>query len=140
MITQTYTDFSWTIWHEGVRIYDDGFPGQYRNIDTIRAEAVGRQHANQGATDRINAASNNELTSYLPLINGEVFNNFLLGQHFQWVAYHEGLLQNFRTWLAQHNFGNIRASYAGREQHNPNAHNLLSAVSDQQIANLINAL
>jgi hypothetical protein len=40
VLDDAYQDFSWTIWHEGVRAFDDGEPGAMRDIETVRLEAI----------------------------------------------------------------------------------------------------
>jgi hypothetical protein len=138
---QTYVDFSWTVWHEGVRIYDDGFPGSYLPIDVIRNNSIRTQaDHNSAAAGRIAAASDDILLSYLPQITLEVYSTFQLAINFSWVAFHEGQIQNFRTDLAQGNFLAIRGIYNQYQNHNPNARGLLAAVSNKQISDLINSL
>jgi hypothetical protein len=139
-IDETYQHFSWTIWHEGIRAFDDGYPGAIRDINTVRAEAIQRQAHNPHAQDLIRAASNELLVQYIYQTRARVYGEFQLVANFQWVAYHEGQRDQFRNLLGQRSFNSIRVLYSGKQQHNPNARNLLSAVSNADVEAIVNAL
>ena len=137
---ETYQHFSWTIWHEGVRAFDDGYPGSNRDINAVRQEAIQRQAHNPHAQDLIRAASNDLLIQYINQTRARVYSEFQLVANFKWVAYHEGQRDQFRTLLSRRDFISIRALYSGRQQHNPNARNLLAAVPNSDIEAIVNAL
>jgi hypothetical protein len=137
---ETYQHFSWTIWHEGVRAFDDGYPGAMRDINTVRQEAIQRQAHNPHAQDLIRAASNDLLVQYVNQTRGRVYAEFQLVANFKWVAYHEGQRDQFRLLLSRREFASIRALYSGRQQHNPNARNLLAAVPNSDVEAIVNSL
>jgi hypothetical protein len=139
-VDETYQNFSWTIWHEGVRAFDQGYPGTIRDINAVRQEAIQRQAHNPHAQDLIRAASNEQLVQFVYQTRGRVYGEFQLVANFQWVAYHEGQRDQFRNLLSQRNFNAIRDLYSGRQQHNPNARNLLAAVSNGDVEAMVNAL
>jgi hypothetical protein len=137
---EAYQDFSWTIWHEGVRAYDDNYPGSIRDVNTVRQEAIQRQAHNPHAQDLIRAASNDLLIQYVNQTRGRVYSEFQLVANFKWVAYHEGQRDQFRALLSRRDFNSIRALYSGRQQHNPNARSLLAAVPNSDIEAIVNTL
>jgi hypothetical protein len=139
-IDETYQHFSWTIWHEGVRAFDQGYSGSVRDINAVRQEAIQRQAHNPHAQDLIRGASNDQLVQFVYQTRGRVYSEFHLVANFQWVAYHEGQRDQFRSLLSQKNFNAIRDLYSGRQQHNPNARNLLAAVSNVDVEAIVNAL
>ena len=135
-----FVNFSWCIWHEGERSYDDAYPGGMRDINTIRNEAIALQQHNPPAQDLIRAASNDQLTAMVGQTKARVYGEFQLVGNFQWVAYHEGQRDQFRQDLSRRDFNAIRALYNGRQSHNPNARNLLAAVTNADIEVIVNAL
>jgi hypothetical protein len=140
LVEDAFLDFSWCIWHEGVRAFDDGFPGTLRDIGAVRGEAIGRQAHNPHAQDLIRAASNDQLVLFIGQTRARIYAEFQLVANFRWVAYHEGQRDILRALLSQRKFNEIRALYSARQNHNPNARNLLAGVTNLDIAEMINAL
>lgn len=140
LVEDAFLDFSWCIWHEGVRAYDDGLPGALRDIGAVRGEAIGRQAHNPHAQDLIRAASNDQLILFIAQTRARIYSEFQLVANFRWVAYHEGQRDTFRLLLSRSDFNGIRSLYAGRQNHNPNARALLAGVSNSDIAAIVNAL
>lgn len=140
MTDLAFVDLAWTVWHEGIRIYDDGFPGSVRAINSIRGDAVGKQSHNDGARDRINNLSNNEIEDYIPNIVDYIYGHLKLEIHFRWVAFHEGRRKDFLNCLDNGDYTGIRAIYSGSQQHNPDARNLLAGVSNGHLKTLVDAL
>lgn len=138
--SMAYTDFSWTIWHEGVRLYDFRNPGNYRNVNDIRNDSLGKQGHNSGAQGRITALSNDQLGQMLPRVTSEILNERDVAGHLRWVAHHEGRLKDLRNALGDGDFEEIRRIYSNTQSHNPNARNLLAGISNGKLAELINAL
>ncbi len=135
-----YGDFSWTVWHEGIRLFDFRNPGSYRDVNAIRKEALGVQGHNSGAQQRISALSNNELAQLLPRVTDEIRSSRDVGGHFRWVALHENRLADFRDCLAAGDFEEIRRIYNDCQGHNPNARSLLAGISNGHLTTFINAL
>ncbi|RWO03135.1 MAG: hypothetical protein EOS07_35685 [Mesorhizobium sp.] len=140
MADVAFIDLAWTIWHEGVRIYDDSFPGHVRSINGIRSDAAGKQSHNNEAQNRINNLSNNEIENYIPQITDQIMSTRQLGVHFNWVALHEGKRKNFLDSLANSDFASIRSTYYNAQNHNPDARELLAGLSNRHLKDLIDAL
>jgi hypothetical protein len=140
VLDDAYQDFSWTIWHEGVRAFDDGEPGSIRDIEQLRLEAIQKWVHDAEAQELIRAASVRQLVQYVHLTRARVYSEFQLVVNFQWVADREGLREEFRRLLRQRNFNGIRDVYCGCQGHNPNARKLLAAVSNADIEVMVNDL
>jgi len=140
VLDETFVNFSWCIWHENVRSFDNNYPGAVRDINTIRNEAIAAQSGNSHAQDLIRAASNEQLLQMVYQTQARVYSEFQLVGNFRWVAYHEGQRDQFRLLLSQKNFNAIRDLYSGKQNHNPNTRHLLNAVSNRDIEVIINAL
>jgi len=78
-----YSHLSWCFWHEGVRLFDDSFPGLMRDVGKLRDECVVKQDDNGGAKTLICSASNNELRYALSLIEARVETEHQLSIHFR---------------------------------------------------------
>jgi hypothetical protein len=140
LLDDLFVNFSWCIWHEGERSYDDSYPGKMRDITTVRNEAIALQSHNPPAQALIRAASNNQLIAMVAQTRARVYGEFQLVGNFQWVAYHEGARDQFRLLLSKRDFAGIRGLYMAKQAHNPNAKNLLAAVTDADIETIVNGL
>jgi hypothetical protein len=140
VLDDAYQDFSWTIWHEGVRAFDDGDPGSIRDIESVRLEAIKRWVHDAEAQELIRAASAKQLVQYVHLTRARVYSEFQVAVNFQWVADREGLRAEFRRLLGQRNFAGIRDVYFGCQGHNLNARRLLAAVSNADVEVMVNDL
>jgi hypothetical protein len=138
------TNVKWAIFHEGCRVYtiqnagQDPSYQQMANIGWLRGCYMDVQSHNQRAQDEIRNANDDLLTAVTLEAAAEIPGEFQLDGSLQWVAYHEGQMTQFRTLNAQTNFEAIRNIYFDKQEHNPNAANLLSAVTNQYIRNWIN--
>jgi len=140
VLDDAYQDFSWTIWHEGVRAFDDGEPGAMRDIETVRLEAIQKWVHDTEAQELIRAASMKQLVRYVHLTRARVYSEFQLVVNFQWVVDREVLREEFRTLLRQRNFAGIRDVYFGCQVNNLNARRLLAAISNADIEVMVNDL
>lgn len=136
----TFFDFNWTVWHEGVDIYDSGDPGNHRDINQIRSDSISKQRHNSGAMARLELASNNLLISYLPEVEEYTEATRDVKGNFSWVAGHENQAQSFRDALTRGDFRAIRSTYYSFQSHNPDARHLLSAISNGRIREMVNAV
>lgn len=125
---------AWTVFHEGCRAWNGAnlVPG-----DVFKPCALEAEKDNPSAKAIIAAASADEIESALSQAVADIPQTYTLVGNFSWVLYHEGLLQRFQAYKAQGNFAAIRDQYYRSQVDNPNARNLLAAVSDTTIANLI---
>jgi hypothetical protein len=140
VLDDAYLDFSWTIWHEGVRAFDDGDPGAMRDIETVRMEAIRKWVHDAEAQELIRSASMKQLVQYVHLTRARVYSEFQLVVNFQWVADREVSREEFRKLLRQRNFAGIRDVYCGCQVNNLNACRLLSAISNADIEVMVNDL
>jgi hypothetical protein len=140
VLDDAYQDFSWTIWHEGVRAFDDGDPGSIRDIESVRLEAIKRWVHDAEAQELIRTASAKQLVQYVHLTRARVYSEFQVAVNFQWVADREGLSAELRRLLGQRNFAGIRDVYFGCQGHNLNARRLLAAVSNADVEVMVNDL
>jgi hypothetical protein len=98
------------------------------------------QAHNAEATGLIVSAPDNILLLAVQKAVATIPDEFHLAENFNWVALHEGQLPAFRRLDAAEDYQDIRRIYRALQSHNPNARNLLSAVSDGYIHNLIQNL
>ena len=140
VLHDAYVDFSWTIWHEGVRAFDDRDPGSIRDIEMVRLEAITKWVHDAEAQELIRAASAKQLLQYVHLTRARVYSEFQLSVNFQWVADRECLRAEFRRLLEQRNFAGIRDIYSGCQGHSLNARRLLAAVSNADVEVMVNDL
>lgn len=135
-----YEHVSWCVWHEGLRLYDDGMPGNLRAVNSIRNGCVNLQNHNNYARKLISSASNYELLEVMEAIQKRVEDEHHLFTHFEWVAFHESKRSDFLNLLAEGKFNEIRSIYYNHQNHNTNAKFLLSCVNNAYIENMINKL
>ncbi len=134
----------WAIFHEGCRVYtiqnagQDPAYQQMANIGWLRGCYMDVQSHNQRAQDEIRNANDDLLTTATLQAASEIPGEFQLDGALEWVAYHEGQMVQFRALNAKADFEGIRNIYFDKQSHNPNAGNLLSAVTNQYIRNWIN--
>ena len=128
----------WAIWHEGCRVYAPD--NQIGNITQIRQCVYGVQSHNPRAQSLIANATDNLLLQVVQEGVNEIPGEFQLPQNFEWVAHHEGQIENFRVWRGQGNYEAIRGTYQDKQNHNPNARNLLAGVNNAYISNLIDSM
>lgn len=131
-------DVKWSIFHEGCRIYaaDDNLG----SITDIRNCVYQTQAHNQRAQDLIRNANDDLLRQVVIESSNEIPDEFQLRGNFQWVMYHEGQGESIRVMVGRGNFEGVRSTYSDKQAHNPNARNLLAAVSNRYIRDLVNSL
>jgi len=128
----------WSIFHEGCRVYASN--DEIGNITDIRNCVYNTQRHNQRALDLIGNANDDLLLQVVKECSNEIPNEFQLRENFSWVMYHEGQKEQIRVMLGNGNYEGIRSVYHDKQDHNPNARNLLAAVSNPYIRNLVNSL
>jgi len=125
---------SWSVFHEGCSAWSGA---SLVAGDVFKPCALAAEKDNPSARAIIAAATANEIESALSQAVGDIPQTYNLVAHFSWVLYNQGLLQRFQAFKSQGNFAAIRDQYYRSEVDNPNARNLLAAISDNTIANLI---
>jgi hypothetical protein len=136
---------SWCMWHEGCPLYTvppgaNQLDDQLTNIAALRQCFYDKQAHNQHAVDLIRNANDALLLQVATQTAAAVPSQFQLRDNFWWVAYHEGQMYNWRLQNANHQYSGIRATYHDKQNHNPNARNLLAAVNNAYIKQLIDSM
>lgn len=144
-ISELELHVKWCIFHEGCNLYfvpsgHDEIDDAVRSIADLRDCFMAKEHQNQHAQDLIRNANDNLLMQVTMQAAAAIPSEFDLRQNFWWVAYHEGRMVQFREWNARHEFSAIRSDYNQHQQHNPNARNLLSAVNNRYVFDLVNSM
>jgi hypothetical protein len=132
----------WCIFHEGCRVFAPSAPsrppgGVQRSISDLRQCFLATQRHNPSATALIKSATDSELQNIVSQAVKGIPSQFDLRGNFEWVAVHEGELGAFRRLDEAQQYEGIRAIYSARQAHNPNARNLLAAVADTTIHELV---
>jgi len=63
-----YKHVAWCAWHEGLRLYDNGVPGQLKDLSFLRSSCLKLQQHHEAAGALISAASDSELTAVMSQI------------------------------------------------------------------------
>lgn len=124
----------WAIFHEGCNVFAGN---NMRSAAELRGCYLGVQRHNDEAIFQINNAGDPELTAVTQQVSAEIPAEFQLPTNFYWVCEHEGLGRLIHDLRARGDFGGIRGIYANAQGHNPNARNLLAAMSDDQVASTV---
>jgi hypothetical protein len=126
----------WSIWHEGCRVYDPD--DRQVPVDQLRRCFLDTQRGhNLSAYHLIETADNATLQGLISQAVSSIPGEMQLKLNFEWVAIHEHQLSAFRRLDAIGQYESIRTIYASLQKHNPNARNLLAAVTNQYIHTLI---
>lgn len=145
----TVGDVYWTVWHENCRVFapapvNNPFHAEMYPIGVLRACSYDAQvkSPNMSAANRIASLSDDELKAiYLRLQTdlctwgGADPRNVFASV--AWVSRHEGQLNNFKVLASQGRYEEIRQIYERLQRHNPNARNLLNALTNEAIRHLI---
>lgn len=135
-----YKHVAWCVWHEGLRLYDNGVPGQLKDVSLLRDSCLKLQQHHDAAGALISAASDKELTAVMNQIESRVDHEHNLSGHLRWVAYHAARDAELQNLLSGGKYNEIRSLYYRHLNHNSNARYLLSCVSNGYLAELINGL
>ena len=136
--TELKQNVKWSIFHEGCRVFAAN--DQIGNMRDIRTCIYNTQSQNQRALDLIGSANDDLLLEVVTECSNEIPGEFQLRDNFSWVMYHEGRKEQIRVMLENGNYEGIRSLYHQIQDHNPNARNLLAAVSNPYIRDLVNSL
>jgi subtilisin family serine protease len=133
----------WSIYHEGCPVYAASPSAspvtELTPVPELRACFLRVQAHNPAATAAIRGLSDQALLYATREAAAQIYKEFDVPGNFEWVAGHEGQLAVFRDLDSEKHYDEIRRLYFQYQEHNPNAKNLLSAVSDQQIHELLSA-
>jgi len=135
-----YKHVAWCVWHEGLRLYDNGVPGQLKDLSFLRSSCLKLQQHREAAGALISAASDSELAAVMSQIESRVDREHNLAGHIRWLAYHAARHAELQNLLAEGKYNEIRSLYYRHHNHNSNARFLLSCVSNGYLADLIKGL
>jgi len=137
------THVTWSVYHEGLYYVPQGknpLEDTLRPIDELRKCFMETQAHNPRAQRLITDASDSELQTISKQASNEIPETFELFVNYEWVARHEKQLDAFRKLAAENKFDQIRSIYKLAQRHNPNTVNLLSAVSNRTIRDMVNSI
>lgn len=135
-----YKHVAWCVWHEGLRLYDNGVPGQLKDVSLLRKSCLKLLAHHEAAGALISPASDNELTDVMNQIESRVDREHNLSGHVRWVANHTARHAELQNLLSEGQYNEIRSLYYRHLNHNSNARYLLSCISNGYLADLIKGL
>src|ERR1700733_2131033 len=132
--TSVQNHIVWSIAHEGC----SAFSGNTLNPpETMRACFLSKETRNPEATTLLKAVPSDQLAEIIKQALPFAFVQYQIPANFEWVLSHESQLELFRELGRSKSYGQIRTLYYRKQLHNPNAKNVLSAISDLQIQELL---
>jgi hypothetical protein len=141
----TQTNVYWAVWHEGCRVFGPAppsspFSDKMNSISTLRQCAYNKQSGNVHARDEISNLSNDQLAAVFLQAEHDIPATYMLAVNFDWVCHHEGQLNTLRQMEGRGDYEGIRQVYFTKQQRNPNAKNLLNAVTNKDIKDLLDSI
>jgi len=125
---------AWSIAHEGCA----AFSGNTLNPPKALRECfLQKERHNEEATRLLRELSSDELARAIEQSLPLAYKQYQIPANFEWVLSHEHQLNLFRELGRSKGYSRIRTIYYLRQLHNPNAKNVLNAVSDEQIQGLL---
>jgi hypothetical protein len=128
----------WAVWHEGCRIY--AADNSIGDVEEIRECVVGVNAHNDEAQQLVRDAKPAALTDALRAAAREIPGERQLGQFIEYACKHEQLLDKFYDLETGGDYEGMRSLYFETFKDNEKARNLLAAVSNEAMCDLINVL
>jgi Subtilase family len=132
----------WSIAHEGCPVYgrtaNSNRADTILSADNLRQCFLTVQQHNPVAFELIQKAPDAELIQITKEAVEQDKIKYQIRENLEWVLSHEGQLPYFRTLAKNNNFSAIRSRYRQLQSHNPNAINVLNALSDSELDNALN--
>lgn len=135
-----YTNVRWAIFHEGCNVFDvRSEPGDDALAPAAERRAcyLAVQRHNTEASQVIANATDDALDEVATRAAADIPKAFNLREHLLWVMDHEGQRGAFRRLVRDGQFPTVRFVYRRLQSHNDNARNLLAAVSNAQLRDLV---
>lgn len=127
-------DVLWSIAHEGCDVF---VGNQMRPLPELRQCYSSTQQGADGSS-LIETASSETIKQATQRALSRSYDEYQIKPNFDWVMDHEGKRATFSALAEQNNYSEIRSTYKTLQAHNDKAVNALSAISDHEIAELIN--
>lgn len=115
----------------------DVFEGNEIRDPSALQECYASAQDNPDVAKLIKSTTANSITAATIIAAGIIRDVYKVQENFDWVLTHEGQLTYFEELASQREFKQIRKTYKSLQNHNGDARNLLSALSDSQINDLI---
>jgi hypothetical protein len=128
----------WAVWHEGCRIY--AADNSIGDVEEIRECIVGVNARNEEAQQLVRDAKPAALTNALRTAAREIPGERQLNQFIEYACKHEQLLDKFYDLENAGDYEAMRSLYFDTFKDNEKARNLLAAVSNEAMCDLINVL
>ena len=130
---QLIDDVIWSIAHEGC----DVFRGNVMRSGAELRECFASHQQTGADSALITSTTVTEIVRVTLIALPRIYDDYSVVLNFEWVMTHEGQAKRLQG-LAEHgNFQDIRSIYQGLQAHNPLAVNALSALSDDDINNIL---
>jgi hypothetical protein len=125
----------WAVWHEGCRIY--AADNSIGDIEDIRQCVIAVYGQDPDAQQQLRDASPDALLGAVRTAAREIPGERQLGQYFEYACKHEQLLDKFKEFKQDNDYESIRTLYYDTFKNNEKARNLLAALSDEALGDLI---
>lgn len=126
----------WAVWHEGCRIY--AADNSIGDVEEIRECISGVYAQNDEAQQMVLVASNAQMLVAVRMAGREIPAERGIREHIAYACKHENLLGNFVDLESKNDYEGIRTLYYSTFKADENVRNLLAAVSDEELGDLIN--
>ena len=128
----------WAVWHEGCRIYaDDNSIG---NVEEIRECVADVYQQNADTQQMVRDAKPNILLAAIRAAAREIPGERQLSQYIEYACKHEKLLDRFYDLENAGDYEGMRSLYYDTFKDNEKARNLLAAVSNEALSDMVNVL
>jgi len=128
----------WAVWHEGCRIY--AADNSIGDIEDIRECMVAVYAQNEAAQQQLKDAKASTLLMAIRIAAREIPGERQLNQFIEYACKHEQLLDKFYDLENAGDYESMRTLYYETFKANDKARNLLAAVSNEALCDLINVL
>lgn len=128
----------WAVWHEGCRIYaDDNSIGSLADIRECIVDVYAKD---ADAQQLVRGAKDNVLLDAIRTAGREIPGERQLSQFIEYACKHEQLLDKFYDMENAGDYEGMRTLYYETFKSNEKARNLLAAVSNETLCDMVNVL
>lgn len=127
----------WSIANEGVRVFDDSYPGNRRASADLRNDIRATHRTHAAALKILDASSPEELDAVIAAVTTDPRLEAAIRGNLHWVLFHERLAAEMEADLKAKKFEDIRSRYLAAEGHNHEVGNLLAALSNRELEGVV---
>lgn len=124
------------VWHEGCRIY--AADNSIGDVDDIRECVADAYAQNQDVQKIVRGAGESALMAAVRTAGRDIPDEHHLREQMAYACKHENLLEQFVDMEQNNDYEGIRTLYFSAFRADENVRNLLAAVSDESLGDLIN--